>query len=150
MEELFHMEKISGLCERVCYFFTINILFIVSNLPVLLFLLFVGAAQIRECLPLFLLCLVPMAPALSSVMYGMNRLIHGVEGGAFHDYKKGYCTDFLQKIGLGAGQMLVVLLCWTNIEFFTGLNMKPIQYLTPNPQSPRTGTSLDKRDSEQD
>lgn len=119
MEELFHIEKISGFCEKVCYFFTINLLFIISNLPILLFLLFVGAGQIRECLPLFLLCLVPMAPALSSVMYTMNRLIHGIEGSAIHDYKKGYCSDFLQKIGLGAGQMFVVLLCWTNIEFFT-------------------------------
>lgn len=79
MEELFHIEKISGFCEKVCYFFTINLLFIISNLPILLFLLFVGAGQIRECLPLFLLYLVPMAPALSSVMYTMNRLIHGIE-----------------------------------------------------------------------
>ena len=33
--------------------------------------------------------------------------------------QKGYCSDFLQKVGLGAGQMLVIIMCWTNIEFFT-------------------------------
>lgn len=119
MEELFRIEKVLGFCEKVCYFFTVNLLFIISNLPILLFLLFIGAGRIRECLPLFLVCMVPMAPALSSVMYTMNRLIHGTEGKAFKDYKKGYCSDFLQKAELGAGQLLVILICWTNIEFFT-------------------------------
>ncbi len=119
MEELFNIEKVLGFCEKVCYFFTINLLFIISNFPILLFLLFIGTGQIRECLPLFLFCLIPMAPALSSVMYTMNRLIHGTEGKALQDYKKGYCTDFLQKTGLGAGQLLVIIMCWTNIEFFT-------------------------------
>ena len=119
MEELFHIEKVLGFCDKVWYFFTVNLLFVISNFPILLFLLFIGAGQIRECLPLFLLCLIPMAPALSAVMYTMNRLIHGTEGKAVKDYKKGYCSDFLQKVGLGAGQMLVIIMCWTNIEFFT-------------------------------
>ncbi|MCI8872599.1 MAG: DUF624 domain-containing protein [Lachnospiraceae bacterium] len=119
MGELFRIEKVLGFCEKVCYFVIINLLFVISNLPVLLFLLFVGAGQIRECLPLFLLCLLPMAPALSAVMYAMNRLIHGTETRGFADYKKGYCSDFLQKIELGAGQLLAILICWTNIEFFT-------------------------------
>lgn len=119
MEELFHIEKVLGFCDKVWYFFTVNLLFVISNFPILLFLLFIGAGQIRECLPLFLLSLVPMAPALSAVMYTMNRLIHGTEGKAVKDYKKGYCSDFLQKVGLGAGQMLVIIMCWTNIEFFT-------------------------------
>ena len=52
MEELFRLEKILGFCEKVCYFVMVNLLFVVSNLPVLLFLVFVGASQIRECLPL--------------------------------------------------------------------------------------------------
>ncbi len=118
MGELFNIEKVLGFCEKICYFFTVNLLFIISNIPVLLFLLFVGAGQIRERLPLFLLCL-PMAPALSAVMYAMNRLIHGTEGRALRDYRKGYCADLWQKAKLGAGQLLVILVCWTNIEFFS-------------------------------
>lgn len=119
MGELFNIEKVLGFCEKICYFFTVNLLFIISNIPVLLFLLFVGAGQIRECLPLFLLCLLPMAPALSAVMYAMNRLIHGTEGRALRDYRKGYFADLWQKAELGAGQLLVILVCWTNIEFFS-------------------------------
>lgn len=119
MQELFRLEKVLGFCDKVCYFLIVNLLFVLSNIPVLLFLLFVGVGQIRECLPLFLLCLIPMAPALSAAMYAMNRLIHGTETKGRADYKKGYCTDFLQKIKLGAGQMAVIFICWTNIEFFT-------------------------------
>lgn len=119
MEELFNIEKVLGFCEKVCYFFTVNILFVISNIPALLFLLFVGAGQIRECLPLFLVCLLPMAPALSAVMYAMNRLIRGTQGNALRDYRKGYLRDFFRKAELGAGQLLVILVCWTNIEFFT-------------------------------
>ena len=110
MGELFNIEKVLGFCEKICYFFTVNLLFIISNIPVLLFLLFVGAGQIR---------LLPMAPALSAVMYAMNRLIHGTEGRALRDYRKGYCADLWQKAKLGAGQLLVILVCWTNIEFFS-------------------------------
>ncbi len=119
MEELFNIEKVLGFCEKICYFFLVNLLFIISNISILMFLLFVGAGQIRECLPLFLLCLLPAAPALSAVLYTMNRLIEGREGNALRDYRKGYCTDFLQKAGLGAGQLFVILLCQTNVEFFT-------------------------------
>lgn len=119
MEELFNIEKILAFCDKVCYFFITNLLFLISNLPVLLFLLFIGASQIRECLPLFLLSLVPMAPALSAVMYAMNRLIRGTEGTALHDYKKGYGSGFRQKAGLGAGQLFLIFMFWTNIEFFT-------------------------------
>lgn len=117
MGELFSMDRVMGFCEKVCYFFIINLLFLISNLPVLLFLLFAGAGQIRECLPLFLICILPAAPALSAVMYAMNRLIRGEERTGFCDYKKGYCSGFLQKIKLGAGQLSAVFVLWTNLEF---------------------------------
>ena len=97
MGELFRIDRVMGFCEKVCYFFIINLLFIVSNIPALLFLLFVGAGQIRECLPLFLLCLLPMAPALSAVMYAMNRIIRGTEGKAIRDYRKGFSPAFGRK-----------------------------------------------------
>ncbi len=118
MQELFSMDKVMGFCEKVCYFFMVNLLFLISNIPVLLFLLFVGAGQIRECLPLFLVCLLPVAPALSAVLYAMNRVIHGTERTGFYDYKKGYCSGFLQKIKLGACQLFAVFVFWTNLEFF--------------------------------
>lgn len=118
MGELFNIEKVLGFCDKVWYFFTVNLLFVFSNIPVLCFFLFVGAGRIPEYFPLFLLCLVPFAPALSAVMYAMNRLIHRTERSAFKDYRKGYCQDFIQKLKLGAGQALAVFICWTNVKFF--------------------------------
>lgn len=49
---------------------------------------------------LFLVCLIPMAPDLSAVMYAMNRLIRGIEGRALRDYKKGYCPVSCRRRGL--------------------------------------------------
>lgn len=117
MADLFNMERVMGFCEKVCYFFAVNLMFVISNLPVLLFLLFVGVSEVRTYLPLFLLCMVFMAPALSAVFYAMNRLIRGIESGGFRDYVRGYKRDFLQNMKLGAGQMLLVLILWTNTEF---------------------------------
>lgn len=119
LNELFSVEKMLSFCEKVWYFLIANLLFVFSNIPVLLFLLFVGISQVRECLPLFLLCMLPMAPALSAMMYVMNRLVHGTEGKVFRDYWKGYKRDYLQKLKLGGGQLFLILVLWTNIEFFT-------------------------------
>lgn len=119
LSELFNIEKFIGFCDKIWYFIKVNFMFIISNIPVLAFFLFVGIGNIRVYLPLFLVSLLPMAPALSALMYAMNRMIHGVDSGAVKAYVKGYKSDFFQKIKLGAGQLLAVWILWTNIEFFT-------------------------------
>lgn len=130
MADLFNMERVMGFCEKICYFLAVNLMFVISNLPVLLFFFFVGISQVRTYLPLFLLCMVCMAPALSAVFYAMNRLIRGTECGGFRDYVKGYRRDFLQKMKLGAGQMFVVFILWTNVEFFAlQVNILPLTIL---------------------
>lgn len=125
MSELFNLEKILGICEKICYFWLINFMFVVSNLPVLVFFMFVGIHRVRTYLPLFLLCMVFMAPALSAVFYAMNLLVRGTEGKAVRDYMRGYLRDYRQKLILGAGQMLLVFILWTNLEFFS-LHVKSI------------------------
>ncbi len=125
MSELFNLEKILGICEKICYFWLINFMFVVSNLPVLVFFMFVGIHRVRTYLPLFLLCMVFMAPALSAVFYAMNLLVRGTEGKTVRDYMRGYLRDYRQKLILGAGQMLLVFILWTNLEFFS-LHVKSI------------------------
>lgn len=117
--ELFNMERILGFCEKLCYFLAVNILFLVSSLPVLLFFLFVGISHVREYLPFFLLCMASVPPAFSAVLYAMRRLLDGRERGAWRDYWKGYRTDFFQKFRLGCAHMLVLFILWTNVEFFS-------------------------------
>lgn len=116
--EVFQVEKVLGFCEKLWYLIGVNFLFLISNLPVLLFLLFVGSGQIRTCLPLFLLCLAPAGSALSALFYTMNRLLSRTESGAWRDYRKAYTDDWKQKYLLGGGQMLVLFILETNIEFF--------------------------------
>lgn len=117
--EVWNMERILNICEKICYFFLINFLFLLSNLPVLFFFLFIGISQVSVYLPLFMICLLPMPLSLSAVFYAMNRLIRGTEGKAFRDYMKGYKTDVFQRFKLGAGHLFVLFVLWTNIRFFT-------------------------------
>lgn len=119
LNEVFNVEKIYNACEKFLYFLKINLFFLVCNAPVLLFFLFVGISQVRTCLPLFLLCLVPAGPALSAVFFAMNRVLHGTETSAWKDYKTGYKDSWGRKIGIAAIQMLLIWMFWTNIEFFS-------------------------------
>lgn len=117
--EVWNMERILNICEKICYFFLVNLLFLLSNLPALGFFLFVGISQTGVYLPLFMVCLLPLPLSLSAVFYAMNRLIRGTEGKAFRDYRKGYKTDLPQRFRLGACHLLVLFILWTNIRFFT-------------------------------
>lgn len=119
LSELFNLEKIMGVCEKICYFLMVNLLFLVFNIPVLLFFLFLGIGQIRTYLPLFLCSIIPLAPALSAVFYTMSHLIRGTENRVVRDYWKGYKTDLGRKIKLGAIQVFAILVTWTNVEFFS-------------------------------
>lgn len=116
--ELFRIDKILGFCEKVCYFLVVNVLFLIFCLPVLLFFLFIGISHIREYLPLFLLSMVSVPPAFCAVLYAMRRLLDGTERSGLKDFWKGYKTDFLQKFLLGCAHMTVILILWTNVEFF--------------------------------
>lgn len=119
LKELFDIEKILGACEKFIYFLGINILFLISNLPVLLFLLFQGISQVREYLPLFLLCLLPAGPAMSAVFFSMNRMLHRIETKAFKDYRTGYTDSFGKKVLLTAIWAGLIWVFYTNVEFFS-------------------------------
>lgn len=117
--EIFHIEKIMGACEKIIYFLLINVFFWGSNLPLLLFFLFVGIRQAGTYLPLFLLCAVPAGPALCGVFFSMNRVVRGIETSAWKDYRAGYADAFLKKLGIAAIQLMLIWIFWTNIRFFT-------------------------------
>lgn len=117
--EVFRIDNILNTCEKILYFFKVNLLFLLCNLPMVLFLLFVGAGQVRAYLPLFLLCMVPFGPALSAVFFAMNRLLHKYDTTAWNDYRQGYIDAWGQKMMVSAIHMLLIWMFWTNIEFFS-------------------------------
>lgn len=119
LSELFHLDKILDVCEKILYFLKINLLFLASNLPVLLFFLFVGITHVREYLPFFLVCLLPAGPAFSAVLFAMNRMFRGTYTGAWKDYRAGYTDEFGKKILLAAVQGALLWVFWTNVEFFS-------------------------------
>ena len=119
LSELFHLDKILDVCEKVLYFLKVNVLFLISNLPVLLFFLFVGINHVREYLPFFLVCLLPAGPAFSAVLFAMNRMFRGTATTAWKDYKAGYTDAFRTKILLAAIQGMLLWIFWTNVEFFS-------------------------------
>lgn len=125
LKELFNFEKILGTCEKFLYFLEINVLFLISNLPVLLFLLFQGISRVREYLPFFLLCLLPAGPAMSAVFFSMNRILHGTETNALKDYKTGYIDSFRKKVLLTAIWAGFIWVFYTNVEFFNILMRLP-------------------------
>lgn len=117
--DIFNWERIMNFFSRIYYFLGINFLFIICNLPVLLFLLFVGISRAGTFLPLFLLCLLPAAPAFSAVLYSMGRFVSGIEAGAVRDYRKGYEKYFKKAVKSGALQLTAIFMIWTNLNFFT-------------------------------
>ena len=119
LSEIFNIEKILGACDRFLYFLKINFFFLVSNIPVLLFFLFVGISQVRACFPLFLVCAVWAGPALCGVFFAMNRVLHKTDTTAWKDYKAGYLDSWGRKMGVAALQLLLVWIFWTNTEFFS-------------------------------
>lgn len=129
-KELFNIEKILDACEKFLYFLEINFLFLISNLPVLLFFLFQGISHVREYLPFFLLCLLPAGPAMSAVFFSMNRILHGTETKALKDYKRGYTDSWWKKVILTAIWAGFIWVFWTNVEFFrVFLQLVPLEIL---------------------
>lgn len=111
--------KVSRGFDCVMYMLGVNLCFLAGNAMLLLFLLFVGISQAGTYLPLFLVCLLPMAPALSAVFYAMNRYLEKKDSGAFKDYRKGWKSGLFLSLKAGVLQLAFVFILWTNIRFFS-------------------------------
>lgn len=118
MKDACNWGKLSVFFDTVWYLAGVNFFFLAANVPLLLFLLLVGAGRAGTYLPLFLLCLLPMAPALSAVFYSMNRYFDKKDLGAFRDFQKGWRGSLTVSLKAGALQLLFVFILWTNLRFF--------------------------------
>ena len=115
---VFRLDNILSTCEKIWYFFKVNILFLIFNLPLLFFLLFVGISQVRTYLPFFMLCFIPFIPAMSAVFFCMNRILHRYDTGALKDFITGYLYCIKEKFIVSGIYLFIVSIFWTNIEFF--------------------------------
>lgn len=118
MNEIFNVEKIMSFCNYIFYTLVLNILFLFSNIPMVLFLTTVGIGEIDTYLFLFTLCFIPVAPSLCAVFYCMNKLIRDKDIRVFYDYKKGYTKNFKQSILFSIGEAVIFIILNINLKAF--------------------------------
>lgn len=119
MSEVFHIEKIMGVCSRLWQGIGLNFLFLLSNIPLVWFILAMGIDQIGTYLPLFCLCLVPLGPSFCALFYSMKRLMEEGDIKVWRIYRKGYGINGKQGIFLSLAEALVFFILNVNLKAFT-------------------------------
>lgn len=117
--DTFNLQKFLNAFNYVFWFFCLNIFFLIFNLPLVLFFLFIGLESIFTYLPLFLLALLPLMPSLTVLFYCMGKLIRDKDLDLFHDICKGLKLNFKQSSLIWSGELILILILVSNIRFFT-------------------------------
>ena len=117
--DIFNLQKVLNAFNYVFWFFCLNIFFLIFNLPLVLFFLFIGLEGIFTYLPLFLLALLPLMPSLTVLFYCMGKLIREKDLDLFHDICKGLKLNFKQSLLIWSGELILILILVSNIRFFT-------------------------------
>ncbi|WP_297523273.1 DUF624 domain-containing protein [uncultured Clostridium sp.] len=122
MTNIINVEKILTFFNYIFWFLTLNILFLVVNTPLVLFLLFVGISRIGTYLPLFLLCAIPFAVSFTSLLYCMDKLLKNGEVEPFKDFKRAYKSNFKNATLIWIVELITIFILYTNIKFFSQVN----------------------------
>lgn len=119
MSEIFNIEKIMGFCSMICHSLGLNLLFFLSNLPLLGFFFNLGIGSADTYLFLFCLCLIPLGPSLCALFYTMHRLMGEGDIKLFSVYKKGYVNNLKQGIILSSLEAAILGILQVNYKAFT-------------------------------
>lgn len=127
------MSKLLNFFEYVMTFFIGNLLFAICNLPIILFLFLFDIKDINSYTPLFLLCLLPIAPALTALLYTMNRFNKLKSVSIFKDYFRSYKQNFIMALKAGGIQIILMLSILTNLnrlhKLSWGYMITPFMYI---------------------
>lgn len=121
MQEIFNLDKIFDTFNYIFWFFILNLFFMIFNIPVILFFIFVGISNMFNYFPLFLLCLIPTAPAFTALLYCMRRLVFSKDLEPVSDFKKGIKLNFIPSLKIWIPELLIILALYSNIQFFTSI-----------------------------
>lgn len=119
MSEFFNLEKILTLFNYIFWFFMLNIFFIVLNIPVILFFMFIGLRNVTTYLPLFLISLIPFGASFTTLLYCMRKLIKYKDISLIEDFKKGFKYNFKQSTIMWSLELLLIFLLSFNLRFFS-------------------------------
>ncbi|MPQ45265.1 DUF624 domain-containing protein [Clostridium tarantellae] len=126
MLEGFRIEKVLDFFNYVYWFFIVNILFMIINIPVIFFFLFVGFSKAVTYLPFFLVCLIPTGPAFTSVLYCMAKLLRTKDLEPFKDFFHGLKINFKSSLLLWCLQLIFIFILSTNLRIVSYLNLSLI------------------------
>lgn len=118
LNEIFNAKKILEFCNYVFTFFCLNLIFLFFNIPILWFIFMVGIDKAMKFLPLFLVCLIPLMPNFTVLMYCMNKFMKDKSLSIIKDYAKGVKLNFTQSSIIWIIQLALIFIIIVNIRFF--------------------------------
>lgn len=119
MWEIFSLDRILDIFNYIFWFFLLNLFFMILNIPIVSFLLFIGISNTFSSFPLFLICLIPVGPALTTLLYCMGKLIRNKDLHIIKDFIKGLKLNFRQSAFLWCCELIVVFILYSNMKFFS-------------------------------
>lgn len=119
MGDIFNLDRIFDIFNYIFWFFLLNLFFMIFNIPLVWFFMFVGISNIFTYLPLFLLCLIPIGPSLTTLLYCMGKLIRNGDIHIMKDFINGLKLNFKQSTFLWCCELIAVFMLYSNIKFFS-------------------------------
>lgn len=122
MNENFNFKKLFDWFDYIFYFFSLNLFFLILNIPIVWFIMFVGISKASTYLPLFLLCLIPTGTSLTAMLYCMGKLLRDKSLNVFQDFMKGIKSNLKQSLFFWLSELIIVFILYFNIKFFSTVN----------------------------
>lgn len=119
MGDIFNLDRIFDIFNYIFWFFLLNLFFMIFNIPIVWFFMFVGISNIYTYLPLFLICLIPLGPSITTLLYCMGKLIRNGDIHIIKDFIKGLKLNFKQSTIIWCCEILLVFMLYSNIKFFS-------------------------------
>lgn len=122
MKENFNFQTILNLCNYIFWFFLLNLFFLVFNLPIIIFFIFMGMQNITNYFPLFLITLIPVMPTFTVLIYCMNKLIRNKDLMLLKDFFHGIKINYTQSLLIWCIELITIFILYSNISFFSKYN----------------------------
>lgn len=119
MSDWFKVDKIFDIFNVILLFFVLNLLFMLANIPSIVFLLTLGLSQIFNYFPLFLLCLLPVGPAFTVLLYCMGQFMKHKTLTYSVDLPKGIKLNAKQSFIFWTAELGIIFMLFSNIMFFS-------------------------------
>lgn len=119
MSSFFNLDRIMSIFNYIFWFFLLNLFFMILNIPIVSFFIFIGISNIFSYLPLFLICLIPIGPSITTLLYCMGKLIRNGDLNIIKDFIRGLKLNFIQSTILWCCELILIFILYSNIKFFS-------------------------------